>query len=1824
MTQTLSGFPLQEELFRSERTLVYRSAQPDTGRPVILKVIRDPRPPREEVLWLKREYELLGHLRAVEGVIEALEIGSDRDQWFVVLEDMGGRSLASIADSRPMRTSEFLTVAVRVAATLARVHAADVIHRDINPANILFNRGTGQVRLIDFGIATRLSRESVRFESATAMEGTLAYISPEQTGRMNRSVDHRTDLYSLGATFHHLLTGRPPFETVDPVGLVHAHMARVPTPITELSPQVPAILSAIVEKLLAKAPEDRYQSAEGLRVDLEDCLRQERETGVIEPFPLDRSHTPTRLVLTDKLYGRGPETQKLLEVFERVAGGRTEFVLVAGYSGVGKSSLVQELYRPITARNGFFVSGKFDQFQRDIPYAVVIQALRDLTRQILTESEVRLSRWKAQLLEALGPNAQVLCEVIPELELVLGPQAPAVELSSAEARNRLQLVFTRFLQVFARAEHPLTVFLDDLQWVDRGSLRLLESLLADGEVKHLLVIGAYRDNEVAPGHPLLLCLDRLAHANIGTETVRLAPLEEAHVVELLADVTAREPSDVGPLAGLIFEKTGGNPFFVREFLKELYAEDLVRLDSGRWTWDREAIRERGITDNVVEMISARLRHLSADTQRILQVAGTLGNRFDLETLAVADAQSVSATWKSLWPAVEGGYLIVLSDAYKLLGVELEGDDEGVAVPLRFAHDRVQQAAHALVDDEAVRRGSWQIGQRIAARWPVDVSPERLFDIVGHLNAGRSAAGSQAERDRLAELNLMAARRARTGAAFSAAYAHAKLGVELLGADGDTRRYDLAMPLLTECVETAYQTADYAGMDRWFARALASAKDVLDTAWIHQIKTEAFNAQGRPLDALAHALDYLDALGVTCPRDPSFDDVVAEMGAAAELMAGRTMDDLERAPDMSDPAVRIAVGLICKIYSSAYVASPLVFAVITLRQFQLVVRHGNCAVSGLSYAVYGLLMAGLANDVKSAYAFGSLSSRMLDRPDARRFEAQALHLFNCHTRMWHEHLRECADGERRAYQVGLETGEMEFGSYGGHVASKYAFLHGHELEPLGAEMAQYTTAMRRYRQEIACNSHLPWHQAVLNLTKFTREPHRLRGDILDARAARPALDAVNDRMAISNTLTAELILCVIFERFPEAVAAGGEGNGFLDAVLSQFNQPAHMFFDALARLNQWHHVPVSEQPALREAAEAALATLTGWAESAPVNLAQKVALLEAELLSIDGRTMEARERFDEAIELCRRHEFVLDEAIASEAAARAYLRQGRTVAARHYLQDAHDCYAKWGASSKVSAMEAEHVTLRPAGTIGGAPVITRGSVARTLQPTSSTRRGEALDLAALLRAAEAISSEVVLSKLLRRLLTTLMESAGAARAVLVLLEDGVARVEAEGTADGEVQVLMGTPLLGEGGRSTLVPETFYNYAVRSGVAVVVDDASHNQRHAMDPYVVERGTRSALCVPIKNQGRTKGCVYLENDQVAGAFTPARTELVTLLAGQIAVSIDNARLYANLEERVAQRTEQLEARNVFIREVFGRYMSDDVVDTLLESRSALRLGGERRIATLMFTDLRGFTAMCERLTPERTVRTLNNYLSVMTGIVQRHGGTINNIMGDALLVVFGAPLWRDDHVDRAVVCAIEMQLAMAEVNQNNAAEGLPGLTMGIGIHTGEVVVGNIGSEKRAKYSVIGSHANIASRVETTAAGGEVYISEATRGASTLGLRVAGERMIHPKGIEQPLAVFRVMGIEGRDDLRLPDAAGEREALPAARAVTVRKVNGKEVSKQTIEAELLATGPRSVELRLPVALPAGTDLVMESPGGLVYVKVATAGETSVAIVTGGDVTGL
>lgn len=1795
-------YTVDQEIFRSENTLVYRAHHDADRRPVILKVMRQSYPTPAKVARFRLEFELMRELHDVPGIVDAYELLSEQDRWIMVLEDFGGLSLDQCLGGKALALGPFLDVAAKIAATLSSLHTHRVMHKDIDLANIVMNQETGEVKLIDFGISTALFRETASLCSADVLEGTLAYVSPEQTGRMNRSIDYRTDLYSLGVTFYELLMGHLPFQGTDALDLVHCHIAKQPTPPCELNPTIPQVVSDIVIKLMAKNAEDRYQSASSLRADLLRCQEEWQSNRSIGAFELDQLQSSRQFQLPETLYGREEERRHLLEAFDRVGPGRVELMMVSGYSGVGKSALVQEIYRPVTSRRGYFCAGKFDQLQRDVPYGSMVQAFHSLHQQILTEGDVQLDRWRNAILAALSNNAQVLIDVIPELEVILGPQPEVPELPAVEAQNRFNMVLKQFVHVFAQEEHPLVIFLDDMQWVDAASLQLLKALLEDPSAGSLLIIGAYRDNEVNDAHPLMMTLGEIREAGIPVDNIVLSSLAREDVAQFLADTLQCEARDVSALADLTLAKTDGNPFFMREFLKALHAEGLITLGvgsqggSGRiWRWSLDEIQARAMTDNVVELLASKLRSLDASVAQELSLAACVGNQFDLDTLVTVSQKSVQELSKALWPALNEGMLIALDDNYKLISLQVEGLASDLQVSYRFAHDRIQQAAYSLVSEAEREDLHWRIGRLLQAKAESSNDRERqVFDICNHLNQGARNADSGALRKELAEMNLLASRRAMGSAAFASSNEHANFGLALFEGEVFAQRYELKLHLHELAAESAFLVGDFDQMESVIATVKEHAKDLLDTVKVVEVEILALNARENPLGAVDAALDLTEQLGVPCLREPKTWQVLLELMRTKLVLLGKSSDTLAALPDMTDPRKLAANRILCLVYSSMYVASPLVFAASVLRQVRLVARHGNSSVSCLVYVVYGALLAGVAGDVNGAYRFGRLATRLLDRDDTRRVRAQALHTINCLATHWAEHVRVCVEQLREAYQVGLETGELEYACYAAHVAAKDTFLSGQDLGTTRQLMATYQLAMAEHKQDIPANCHASWHQTVLNLSEPCTSPTDLVGEVYDEDERLPAHEASSDHMAIANAYVNKLILAYLFEDFPKALRIAEEGESKMEAIQSQYDETVFGFYAALARLANYASGGGARK--LLGKVKRGQRRLAKLAKAAPMNYEHKHLLVKAELARVHGLDLAARELYESAIGAAREQGFLNEEALGLELAGRYYLSRGHQDSARHYLRDAHYAYQRWGASTKAQALVERYpqfLTQEDAGRERVTQVRATQSLDR-MATTTGTASSMSLDLATVLKASQALSSEVVLSDLLERMIKIVIENAGAERGVLLLERQGELRIEAEGTADNpKVEVLQSVPLTAEEG-APLVPASVILLSRRTRQALVVDNAIDDPRFSKDPYVIATHPKSLLCQPILHQGQLQGLIYLENNMMSGSFTSERIEVLDHLSGQIAVSFTNAALYETLEDKVRERTEQLEVRNRFIRETFGRYLSDDIVNNILETPEGLRLGGENRTVTIMLADLRGFTSMSEGLPPEKVVSIINNYLSVMTDVILSYQGTIDEFIGDAILVVFGAPLWRRDDAERAVACALAMQQAMTTVNERNREAGLPEVAMGIGINTGQVVVGNIGSAKRAKYGVVGRHINLASRIESFTVGGQILVSESTKAEveAKVELRIDSEMVVAPKGVKESIAIFDVGGIGGRHNIYLEKE--ERTLVPFRRPVPIRYsvCDGHNVVSEELHGSLVRLAGDEVEMRHQEAVPALTNL--------------------------------
>ncbi len=853
----IPGIAVIALIYESNKSLVYRGRLEHNNKPVIIKIIKEEHPTPEDLARYRVEYEIIQNLN-LDSVVTAYSLQPFKNSLVMILEDFGGESLRSFMASQKFTLLGFLTMAIKIAESLGEIHSKNVIHKDINPSNIVINPATGQLKIIDFSIATALSRENPQTKNSHALEGTLAYMSPEQTGRMNRVIDYRTDFYSLGVTFYELLTEKLPFDTTDTMELVHCHIAKQPVPPHEIKGEIPQAISDIVMKLLAKTAEERYQSAWGLKADLESCLFQLQTSGNITEFTLGSQDISDKFQIPKKLYGREKEIEQLLAAFERVAGSlnnqtdsenqistdnnsdndKTEIMLISGYSGIGKSALVKLIEKPITNRNGYFIWGKFDQYKRTIPYSAIVIAFSELVRQLLTESETQLTVWREKLRSAFGPNGQIIIDVIPEVELIVGSQSPVPELGPTESQNRFNLVFQNFIRVFCQPQHPLVIFLDDLQWADSATLKLIELMMTDEQTKYLFLIGAYRDNEVSSTHPLIMTLESLRNQESIINYIALSPLEIDHVTNLIAETLHSDRESVKSLAELVISKTNGNPFFVNQFLKTLYQENLLTFElpqsgnKGGWQWNVAQIEQCAITDNVVELMIQKLKKLPESTQQILRLVACLGNQFDLNTLCLINEKEASATFQALLPAIKEG-LILPSSELEAKSVEL------IHYPLlilnyKFLHDRVQQAAYTLIDDSQKKAVHLRIGRQILANTPTEYRSERIFELVDHLNVGRSLIVEEQEQMELAILNLEAARKAKEATAYFAAKEYLTASMEGLSEDIWNADYNLALALHKERADVEYLNGNFEESEEFINITLEKAHSVLEKAEIYNL------------------------------------------------------------------------------------------------------------------------------------------------------------------------------------------------------------------------------------------------------------------------------------------------------------------------------------------------------------------------------------------------------------------------------------------------------------------------------------------------------------------------------------------------------------------------------------------------------------------------------------------------------------------------------------------------------------------------------------------------------------------------------------------------------------------------------------------------------------------------------------------------------------------------------------------------------------------------------------------------------------------------------
>jgi len=1521
---SIPGYKFRSEIYNGSRALVYHAFREIDGASVVIKLLKNPYPSFGELVQFRNQYTIAKNLNFL-GIIQTYSLESFQNGYMLVMEDFGGISLkdylTQIGVPYISSNQEFLQIAISLCDTLDILYRHKIIHKDIKPSNILINPETKQVKLIDFSIASLLPRETQSPKNPHVLEGTLSYLSPEQTGRMNRGIDYRTDLYSLGVTFYELLSGKLPFQSSDPMELVHCHIAKIPPRLGNREQEIgneeeiPQVFGDIIMKLMAKNAEDRYQSALGLKHDLEKCLYEIKDTGKIEFFEIAKKDICDRFIIPDKLYGRKAEVATLLNAFERVSQGSSELMMVAGFSGIGKTAVVNEVHKPIVQQRGYFIKGKFDQFNRNIPFSAFVQAFRDLIVQLLTESDVQIKQWKNSILEAVGENGQVIIEVIPELEKIIGQQPSVLELSGIAAQNRFNLLFQKFLKVFTNQEHPLVVFLDDLQWADSASLNLVQLLMGESQTNYLLMIGAYRDNEVFSVHPLILMLDEVEKRGTVVNTITLAQLSEHSVSNLVADTLNSSENAVQSLTELIYQKTQGNPFFCTQFLKALHQDGLVTFNPQEgWQCNITKVREAALTDDVVEFMSMQLQKLPTATQEILKLAACISNQFDLSTLAIISEKSEIEIATDLWSALQTGLILPQTEIYKFYQ-EQDNEQLGLAnharkqlASYKFLHDRVQQACYSLISENQKQASHLSIGRLLLEA--SSVNPESdIFQIVNQFNQCLEIIDCSDEILTIAKLNCIAATKARETTAFATAREYAWIGISLLGEDAWQTNYDLILALRNCLAEAAYLSGSFDLMNDSIADILNHAYTLEDRLGAYEIKLQALKAQNHLQEAIDLGLKILNLLEISLPKDATPSDIEQGFKEMEAALQGRPISELINLPKASSRAIKAASRILASLCPVAHMAQFNLLPILLFQQVQLALRYGNAPAHTHAYAGLGIILCSFREDIERGYEAGQLALALLDRIEAEAFRAASTFVATYFTLPWKTSIQSTFHLMLKAYTSGVNTGDLEHAAYALERYGQLALFSGAvELSYLETQMDEFTEFMRKQHQDSIVQIQNITHQAVLNLQGKSKYPFMLVGAVYDEKSVLPQHLKENNRLGLIYYYLHKLILIYLFaDDSQAAVDYATQGIQYLDGGSGSIILPLFHTYDSLARFQNYGYVlPEKQQQYLTEI-DANQKKIKNWAFHAPMNYLHKYELVEAERYRVLGNKAEAVEMYERAISGARINGYIQEEALANELAAKFYLAWGKEKAAVGYMQQAYYCYAKWGAKAKIDDLEKrypqllqpilqqQHIALNPQETLAFV-----GSSLST--STSSIIISDALDFTSILKAAQTISSSIELDKLVTNLTQIILENSGAKKSALILSQEDTWQVRAITfinqleNSQSEIQTILVSQSIDT---CQDIPIKIINYVKNTLETVVIDNCQTNIPGIVGEYMRLAQPQSVLCTPIINQGRLIGILYLENQLTSGVFTNERLQVINLLSSQAAISLENARLYQQAQQ-------------------------------------------------------------------------------------------------------------------------------------------------------------------------------------------------------------------------------------------------------------------------------------------------------------------------------------
>lgn len=1493
------GYEVIEKIYESPNSILYRAVKEDQA--VIIKILNHEYPQEDRIARFKYEYEIMKDLH-VDGVIEAYCLESYKNSFAIVFEDFGGEPLKNFNFSG-WRMKDKLELFVRILEVIDGIHTKKIVHKDINPANILISKTTGELKVIDFGNAMLQTQEAKKASSKIVIEGTLAYISPEQTGRMNRIVDYRSDYYSLGATFYELLVNRTIFPDIaDPVELMHYHLAKEPTPLHVLDTSIPLAVSNIIMKMLAKNAEDRYQSILGIKSDLLNCIQQLAEKGLVEEFIIGTSDNLDIFEIPQKLYGRKNELAKLIAAYDHACTGGYKLMLLAGASGIGKTALANKLQKLVISKQGYFIAGKYEQYKNSIPYSAIINAFRELVRQIMFESDEKIEYIKRVLKEHLGMNGRIITDVIPEVKFLIGEQPAVEELPPVENQNRFNFVFKEFVASFIGQGNPLVIFLDDLQWADSASLELVRNLSVAKTSRYLFIIGAYRDDETYDLQPIETVVKDLSEHGVKVDEIKLKPLGLDAVNELLADTLRGNIAITRELSVLIHNKTAGIPFDINEIVNQLYDMQLIYFDHKNvcWAWDLDSINKMVFATGISNILVERIKRLDENTQQVLKLAALIGNRFDYNVLVAINEGRQHETDYGLRKAWEEDLIKPLDSLYKSV------KDSVVHAAFTFLHDRIHQAAYSLTDEQEKRSLHLNIGRLLKAGTNEEELEANIFNIVTHLNVSWNLLDDDIERKELATLNYIAGMKAKRSSAFTAALQYFDLAIELVG--NELWEYDkgLALKLYTNAAEAAYSSAEYQRMDDYIDVVCVKSHDMLDRVKVHEIKILSLLARNNAHEAVSVALEALKQLGIDFPKKISKGYILYKLLLFKLSFLGKSIESLSALPKLQDQEKAAVMRLLATVSSSAYLTAPELFVLIVLEQVRISVKYGTSIQSPFAYCTFGVILCGLLGDIDAGYKFGKVGLAALEKTEGKELVGKTLVVANIFVLHWKDRLDDVLSELMRGYILALETGDVEYAAWALLCHDFHSFFAGKNLKELSKEMAISSQKIRsEFRQEKQYHSICTFQQLVQKLHNNTGDRTSLSDENYNEADMLELHKANNDHNGIYYIYSNKMILNLFFGNYDLALQSSELAENYIESVLSTINYPVFFFYSTLVYLAMYDDLAASRKKKIVQN----IKKLEKWAKFSPDTHQHRYYLIQAEACRIEHKDEKASAYFDFAIECAINNGFIQDAALANELAAKFFTNRGKHGIARAYLLEAYGLFQRWGAYDKNRQLEEIYPFLKKRYVLKD-NALSLDSYNRTAS--------QIFDVTSIIKISQLLASEINQENLIRKMMSIVMENAGAQKAYFFMKREKGLFVEAEANID-DVQCKVFNAL-SVGQFDNAFSQAVINYVLRTAESVVINDAVTDKLFLQDPYVKRFKPKSILCIPVLAKNKLVGILYFENNLATEVFTQDRIEFLKVVASQSAISLENIMLYKRLEEKVMERTMELNQRTSELEKANG----------------------------------------------------------------------------------------------------------------------------------------------------------------------------------------------------------------------------------------------------------------------------------------------------------------